>query len=1202
MARILGLDLGTSSIGWAVTDRTEWGYELIDQGVAIFQEGVEREHGIEQPSVKRRTDARALRRHYFRRRLRKIELLKVLVEHDMCPYLSPEQLHLWHTKKIYPKSDDFIRWQRTDDNTDRNPYHDRYTALTSRLDLSLQRDRYVLGRALYHLAQRRGFLSNRKDTTDEKETGKVKSGISELSAKIAEAGCTYLGEYFYMAYRRGEKIRTQYTSRTDHYLMEFDAICALQQLPEELTKALRRAIFFQRPLKSQKGSVGRCTFERDKARCPLSHPRFEEFRMLQFINNIRIETPADTGCRPLTAEEIGRIRPLFTRKKSSFDFEDIAKKLAGKGRYACIGDRCEAPYKFNYRMKTSVAGCPVTAELRAALGDDWRSELRSRYTLAAGKSDDRIADDIWHALFSFDNDERLREWLRNKVQLTEEEADKLVKCRLPQGYASLSLNAIDKMLPYLREGYRYDEAVFLANLGAVLPPDTSADERHAIEREIAAAISGYKRNPYDKYDTKEGCISKVISDHGIDARTDRLYHPSMIETYPKAAPDADGTPRLGSPRTSSIRNPMAMRALFRLRQLVNTLLRTGVIDGDTKVNIEFSRMLNSANMRRAIERYQRENETERQKAVDAIRAEYADATGRTIEPTDEDILKYLLWKEQNKICLYTGDSIGISQFLGDDPLYDIEHTVPRSRGGDDSRMNKTLCERRFNREDKGAKLPSELSCHAEILARIETAGWNKTIDELRERIGKLKYATGDEAIQNSHYWKMKLDYWRGKYERFTMQEVPEGFSNRQGVDIGIIGKYARAYLKSVFDNVYIVKGETTSDFRKAWGLQEEYEKKDRSNHSHHCIDAITIACIKPRDYDEWTRYVVAKEAYEAGRGNKPNLRKPWPTFTEDVKAIAERLLISHHTADNMSKSTRKKLRIRGKVQRTDDGRTKYAQGDSARGSLHKETFYGAIEREGEIKYVVRKRLGLLKESDIDKIIDPAVREKVRAAVDRYGFKEAKAGTIYMNEQKGIPINKVRILTGVVSPLKFEKQHRDLSPKEYKRNYYVVNDVNYCMAIYESVDSKGNANREFELITNIDAARHFKRSADRTSFGSLVPEKNLKGYPLKYVLKTGTMVLFYENTPEELYDCTERELAKRLYEVKIMAVDGRVTFIFHQDARDSKLIKAECGDGVSTFDAMHPAAKLRLSASKIKALVEGFDFELSVTGKIEFKHR
>ena len=179
---------------------------------------------------------------------------------------------------------------------------------------------------------------------------------------------------------------------------------------------------------------------------------------------------------------------------------------------------------------------------------------------------------------------------------------------------------------------------------------------------------------------------------------------------------------------------MAMRALFRLRALVNALLRDGRIDRDTKIRIEFARGLNDANRRRAIERWQREREAENRKYAEEIRLQYAEATGAAIEPGETDVLKYRLWQEQGHLCLYTGRQIGISEFLGVAPRYDIEHTVPRSRGGDDSQMNKTLCENRFNRETKCAKLPAELSAHGEVMARIESLGWPEKVEDLRKRI------------------------------------------------------------------------------------------------------------------------------------------------------------------------------------------------------------------------------------------------------------------------------------------------------------------------------------------------------------------------------------------------------------------------------------------------------------------------------------
>lgn len=459
MEKILGLDLGTSSVGWAIAEYNGTEYKLLNKGVSIFQEGVARDKGNEKPAVQDRTDARASRRHYFRRRLHKIQLLQVLIREGFCPPLTSEQLDLWRKKKIYPLTEDFIQWQRTDDNKDKNPYHDRFIALTETLDLNKQYDRYLLGRALYHLCQRRGFLSNRKNL-DSGEDGKVKTGIHKLTEEMSEAGCKYLGEYFYRIYRQQnidggtdiEKIRSRYTARKEHYETEFYAICERQHLSDSLQKELYRAIFYQRPLKSQKGLVGKCTLEKGKSRCPLSHPRFEEFRMRSFINNIRIQTPQDSEPRQLTSNEIKMIAPLFFRKsKPHFEFKEIAKKIAGDGRYSCKGDKdCGKPYRFNFAEEMTVSGCPVIAALQSVFGENWLSEICSVYKLAERKSEEQILNDVWHALFSFDDEDKLAVWAKDKLQLPEEDAKKFSKIILPQGYASLSLNAINKILPYLR--------------------------------------------------------------------------------------------------------------------------------------------------------------------------------------------------------------------------------------------------------------------------------------------------------------------------------------------------------------------------------------------------------------------------------------------------------------------------------------------------------------------------------------------------------------------------------------------------------------------------------------------------------------------------------------------------------------------------------------------------------------------------------
>lgn len=1222
MPKVLGLDLGTNSIGWALVEQTESGYTLLDKGVDIFQEGVTRDKNDEKPAVQDRTEARALRRRYSRKRLRKVAVLRILVQYDLCPPLSKEQLDLWRTKKIYPLDEDFLSWQRTSEADDKNPYHDRYRALTEKFDLSLREDRYALGRAFYHLAQRRGFLSNRKDAGKGDEEGKVKMGIKNLSAEMAEAGCRYLGEYFYQLYREKKKIRTKYTARNEHYLEEFKAICEKQQLPEECCSALRKEIFFQRPLKSQKGLVGHCTFEKKKSRCPVSHPSFEEFRMLAFLNNVRITTPSDTRSRPLSESEIALVRPLFMRKsKPCFDFEDIAKKIAGKGAYACKGDENEAFCSFNFSRKTVVSGCPVTAALIAIFGDDWRSEIHSLYTLAEGKSSAQVLNDVWHVLFSFTDEDHIKDWAQEKLQLTDEQANAFASISVPQDYAALSLNAIHKILPFLRAGYRYDEAVFLANLKAVLPPSVWEDEkyRRIIESDVAGIVAEFSTNPLNRGKSKEQCVCDYLRDLGCvdESHLRRLYHPSMIDTYQAALPDGQGLFQLGSPRTPSVRNPMAMRALFRLRALVNTLLRERKIDRTTKINIEFARGLNDANRRKAIEIFQREREDENRKYVDAIRTLYRAECGCDVEPTKDDVLKYRLWLEQEKICPYTGQPIPISGFIGGATAFDIEHTVPRARGGDDSQMNKTLCESRFNRMVKQAKLPAELANHAEVKTRLDdTMGWKKKITTLREQIEnsvrKSRSATTkedkDKAIRQRHYLQMKFDYWKGKYERFMMTRVPDGFSNRQGVDIGIIGRYARLYLGTVFEHIYTVKGATTAEFRRMWGLQDEYAKKERVNHVHHCIDAITIACIGRNEYDRWARYVADEERYRYGQGARPVFEKPWSTFTEDVKAVADELLVSHHTPDNMPRQSRKKWRIRGRVKLDSTGQPLYQQGDTARALLHKDTFYGAIKQDGEVCYVVRKPLSKLENvGDVEKIVDDTVRQKVKEAIAAVGFKQAISSeyTVWMNEAKGIPIRKVRLkATSVTNPIHLKPQ-RDLSDKPYKQHYHVVNDSNYCMAIYEGVNAKGKTVRSFRLVSKLEAARYYKASTDKLLNPGLVPLSDADGNPLRCLLKPGTMVLFYENSPAELYDCSPAELAKRLYKVTGMSsltlqkkyFYGTIVLKHHQEARPQGDLKAKNGEW-KNGETYRPI--ITMCHTQFNAMVEGVDFELTVTGEVKFK--
>lgn len=1208
--RILGLDTGTNSIGWAVIDRLGDQCSLVDSGVHIFTEGVKEEQGKEVSKAAERTSYRAMRRGFYRRKLRKIRLLRILSELGWCPALSPELLSQWRLKKVYPATPEFMQWLGTDDDNAITPYRFRVICLHEKLDLTQEAQRYILGRALYHIAQRRGFRSNRKDQSNDDEKGKVKEAISGLSQKIKDEGCEYLAEYFEKLYKEGKRIRNQYTSRDNHYVEEFHAICRRQELDEDTVNRLEHVLFDQRPLKSQKHTVGHCLFEPAKSRCQASHPDFEEMRMLQTLNQIRMKTPDDDMLRPLWDEEREAIIPLFQRKsKSNFDFDDIAKELA-KPYIKRYGKKCYGYYKtdgdkdilFNYPMDMGISGSPFTAGMVAALGPDWKAVIDAQYAKGEGKKLDDKVNDVWHALSFFDNDEKLEVWLETNLGIEADTAKKVAGIKMVSAYASLSHKVIRKILPYMREGMIYSYAVMLANIDAVLPAYVRNNDDM---RKAAVDMAVECLNEYDKKTcecTMYQWLKNFLAEkYHIDHKTlNRLYHPSDLETYPHVRPDEQDRMRLGSPRISSIRNPMAMRSLHRIRHVVNALLDKGMIDRDTEVHIELGRELNDANMRAAIRRQNKLNESERAKAKAALKEQGINNASET------DINKYILWDEQHKKCLYTGKQIGFSDIFGPDSKYDIEHTIPRSRGGDSAMENLTLCDSRFNRDVKKTKLPSELANADEVMQRV--AFMKEKADELQKQIRRCRTNASidksqkDRIIQKRHSLELQQAYWRNKYRRFEMTEVPEDFSRRQGATAGIVARYARLFLKSLFDDVSIVKGAATADFRKAWKLQSTDEKKSRDNHTHHQVDAVVIACIGRGDYQ---RLAASYHLNGYADRERPSVPEPWEGFVDDMRRIQAGTLISYDFTDNAPKQVRRRIRFTGSHHIKGPKPSHISESDTTRLRLHMDTNYGAIERDGEVKYVVRNSIGSLKQKDIKDIVDSVVRQKVQEAYDAKGD-IAFSEPIWMNEAKGIQIKKVRCYApNVTRPLNIRK-HRDISRHEYKRTGHFINDGNYCIAIYEQVLPEGStakAKRSFRIVNNLAAASHFKLG-NRANRTELYPPVDENGYRLKAVLHQGDSVLLYEKSPEEIYNASAAELCRRLYVVAgitSMVISnnkyGRLQLRHSQNAG-----KYESGKNGAYTAGENLRSTITMYHTQLKALIQNQDFTIDVLGKIKFlKH-
>jgi len=1446
MSKILGLDLGTNSIGWAIVNKQENDFSLIDKGVRIFSEGVniEAKTNSESSKAAKRTEFRSARKLKYRRRIRRIELLKVLSENNLCPKLSDEELNDWRYKKIYPQNEEFRVWLSTDNQSNieerkkqnKNPYSYRFKTATENLNLNNKEDRYIFGRAFYHIAQRRGFLSNRLDSSDnsiieeknsditaiindanstvefleafsefllafdKEETsnkplftlsrafnaiikenptlgytdlkdklherlnrkeflGPVKLAISDLTEKIQEQNCSTLGEYFYTLYQKGEKIRGEYTHRIDHYLTEFNFICGKQNISNELKEAIEKAIFFQRPLKSQKGLIAKCPLENRKACVPISHPDFEEFRMLSFLNNVKIKLPTDEKLRLLSEDERKQIQLLFFRKsKANFDFIDIAKKLTSKGlvpKYYKEKEISNENVLFNYNLGSNVAGCPTIANLVDVFGVNWKEYLLSNFVkktktqdkVKIPKSIEDIIDDVWHVLFRFDKEELLKQFAIENLDCDEKTATKFSKIKLKQDYGSLSLKAIRNILPYLRQNLIYSHAVFLANMKNILPTEiwNNEENRNVINNEINSIIENYKlysnnidivngliknvkkengtwssndfvaeayrsglekqvkdffgtkkwnetpenfqtkilkecfelfssqmklnsgRGEFAKKQTIDEILKTFLSDNFnvSDENLKKLYHPSAIEVYKKAKrSDEDGKKYLGSPLISSIKNPMAMRSLHQLKKVVNQLMKDDMIDEETIIHVEMPRELNSSNERVAIRQWNEELKNRRNKYTEEIKSIFrgdikiegcndTNSSYNDYEPTETDILKYQLWIEQNKVCLYTGKTICLSDFIGNNPKFDIEHTVPRSRSLDNSQQNKTLCCATYNRQTKKDRIPFECPNHEEILPRIKHwyAKYKGLEQQIKDLSKKGKAASTKEKRDKYIIERTKLrfeySYYFKKYKSFIMEEVPESFKNSQSVDIGIISKYGNLFLKTVFNKVYPIKGKTTANLRQMWGLNE----KSRDNHAHHAKDAVVVACCTYDINDALANYYHNYEQHEFFGKPKPSFshRIPWEGFHKDVDNFDNDTLISHHTPDNLPVQSKKAIRKRGIIQRNENGEIKYKQGDTVRGALHKESFYGAIKREeinkktGEteevIKYVKRQGIEMFKDADLKNIVDDKIKELVTNGREQekvikkeiedlkkqlknvkeeeeQPIKEAiqvlenkiKNDLYVLPNKSGnpVPIKKIRYYTSDVTNPLFIKKHRDVSRHEHKQFYHAKNDGNYCMAIYEGLDKKGKLSRSNQLINIIDAGKYFKLSNEDKKLYPIAPEKDENLNPLKYILTKGKMVLIYDKSQNELFEMSEEKLLERLFEITQLDVEksAEIKLLHHSEARDKKRITEFMGlktgmKGGKNIGEHKKFPWIKIGVNSFDCLVEGYEFKLTPTGKIKF---
>jgi|APTNR8051073442_1049403.scaffolds.fasta_scaffold01026_5 CRISPR-associated endonuclease Csn1 len=954
MSKIFGLDLGTNSIGWALRNPVLTENQIEKFGVLTFNKGVGLGKTGEYSYAAERTKKRSTRRLYQARKYRLWATLEVLITEGYCP-LTIEDLNKWrhynkeearknnNAGRVYPVwNTAFDAWIKLDFDNDgkpdySSPYQLRKELAETKMDFTQETNRFKLGRALYHIAQRRGFKSSRKgaDDNDTKEKNadenevmdlqysekKKNKVIAELFEKYPDAKT--IGRLF--ALLENDKIRiresiAQYAIRENYkdeikFIFQFQGLEFNHSLYTKLVETGKNkndgSIFYKRPLRSQKGLVGKCTLEPNKYRAPISHPAFETFRGWAFLNNIKYKENNEWKQLPLELKQEIYSELFFRKSKAYFPFSEISAFLKKGGK----------DWQLNYSPKTTVTACPVSARLKDIFGDEYLNIKIGK--AKAAKSDKAFYDteDIWHVLFSYEDQEFVAEFAEQKLKLEPEKVKQFIIAwnALPIGYGMLSLNAINKINVFLQKGLIYTEAVLLANIPEIIGKELWQQKEQFLLDSISGVINenrnqktilnivnnlvskhknleinekfGYKDNNYklaesdfndiqaaieeqfgaNKWsglsedekktisDTVKDCYQAYFSTSGIvrnngneerivtiqsgnknyyktesgyyqlpklidtlseflqlnfnvnNKQIKKIYHPSEINIYPPAK-EIDGVLKLGSPKTGSFKNPMAMRTLYELRKLMNYMIETNQIDSETRVVVEVARELNDANKRWAIEAWQRQREAENQEFAEAIKQllnedknvkasaksnddidkirlfyeQNAEQTLPEVVETEEDekgkktkkkstkkdeairwgghgkklIDKYRLWKEQGYQCLYTGKYIKLTDLFNENVI-DFEHTLPRSKSFDNSLANLTVCYHDYNRTIKKNQIPTQLFNYdkehdfggsigrcSAILPRLDT--WKEKVKRINQQIDFWKTKSKKAADKS---WK-----------------------------------------------------------------------------------------------------------------------------------------------------------------------------------------------------------------------------------------------------------------------------------------------------------------------------------------------------------------------------------------------------------------------------------------------------------------
>ncbi len=1114
MKKILGLDLGVSSIGWALIDEEE--NKILGMGSRIIplttDDKDEFTKGNAISKNQKRTTKRTQRKGYDRYQLRRQNLISILKQNDMLPdvdLIKLNKLELWK--------------MRSD-------------------AVNKQLSHKEIGRVLLHLNQKRGYKSSRSEANLDKKDTEYVAAVKSRYEKLKELGKT-IGQKFYEELVNDEhyRIKEQVFPR-EAYEEEFNIILKNQQnyYPETLTDDLIRKIrdeiiYYQRRLKSQKSLVSVCEFEGfwttikinelekelfiGPKVAPKSSPLFQVGKIWEMINNISLKKK--------TGEQI---EISLGKKEKIFEYMDTHEKLSYAELLKILELKKDEVYG-NKQLANGLQGNKVKVDMMNCFDELtqyenlFKLEIEIEEKGEEGYLIDKESGEIinskqrkivlpnveeqpyyklWHTVYSISDKEECKNALIKNFKIPENVALKLASIDFTkQGFGNKSHRAIRKILPFLMEGDVYSDACSYAGYNH----SNSLTKQENYERKLLD-----KLKPIEKNSLRQPVVEKILN-----------QMVNIVNTI---------IGRYGKPE--EIRIELA-RELKQSKEERNNIYN--IINANETINKEISNRLTELGIaitRKNIDKY---------KFIFPIRT-VINKEGKVDSPKLKNAVVF-------NQCIYCGQSFSLGEaLLGNE--FDVDHIIPQSLLYDNSNLNKVLVHRRCN----SSKLDKTAFYY------IRSQG-NDKLNEYLDRLhiwyqkGILTYGKL-ERLKVSHE-----DYLERKRKKKTNKgdiNLWENFIDRQLRQTQYISRKAREILQSICYNVWATSGSVTSELRHIWGWDEvlmniqlpkyrelgltetieinndgSVDKKEiikdwskRDDHRHHAIDALTIACTKQGYIQRFNRLNSSKvrndimKEIESAKYNfdkRKNLLENYilsvkPFTTKEVEKEAEKILVSFKPGKKVASIGKRKIKKNGKKTIAQTGII------IPRGSLSEESVYGkikTIEKEKPVKYLfenpelifkpyiknlVDERLNLFN-NDVKKAAaslkkEPIFLDKDKTKILEYGtcYKEeivikyplgAGQGMLFdgkENEEKAL-----RVLSYVI----------DKTVKEKIKNRLYDKDGNYVKTKEAFKDLENNPvwyNEELKIpiktvrcFTGLSAVEPVKRNESGKEIGFVKPGNN-----------------------------------------------------------------------------------------------------------------